>query len=95
MSDKKPVVITTEYRGVFFGYVMDDSKAPECIILERARMCVYWSSDIKGVLGLASNGPTESCKITQAVPVLTAWKITAIMDCSAEAVERWESAPWK
>lgn len=94
MTTKKPVVITTEHRGVFFGYVVDDSKAPERIELESARMCVYWDRATRGVLGLASGGPTSGCKITRPIPKITAWKITAVLDCTPEAAEKWEASPW-
>lgn len=95
MSAKKPVVITTENRGVFFGYVEDDSKCPAQIEISRARMCVYWNVETKGVLGLAAEGPKDGCKITHAVPKVTLYKVTAVMDASPEATEKWESAVWK
>lgn len=91
----KPVVVTTENRGVFFGYVTDDSKSPAQITIEKARMCVYWDTDTKGVLGLAANGPTKGCRITHAIPAMTAYKVTAILDCSPEATEKWEQSVWK
>lgn len=93
--NKKPVVITTENRGVFFGYVEDDSKCPAEIVLSQVRMCVYWSSDVKGVLGLASTGPTKDCRITHAVPSVKLYKVTAILDCSPESAEKWEQSLWK
>lgn len=93
--DKKPVVITTENRGVFFGYVEDDSKLPSEIVLTSARMCVYWSSATKGVLGLAAGGPRDDCRVTQAIPKLTAYKVTGVIECSPEATEAWEKGPWK
>lgn len=92
--NKRPVVITTEQRGVFFGYVLDDSQAPTRIDLEQARMCVYWHAEVKGVMGLASGGPTKNCRITNAIPKLTAWKVTAVLECSPEAVENWEKNLW-
>lgn len=93
--DKRPVVVTTEYRGVFFGYVEDDSKLPSEITLSSARMCVYWSSATKGVLGLAATGPAKDCRVTQATPRFTAYKVTAVAECSPEAAEAWEAGPWK
>ena len=95
MSIKRPVVVTTEHRGVFFGYVKDDSELPQKITLSQARMCVYWSSDTKGVLGLAATGPTKSCRVGLAVPKFEAWKITGVIECTPEATEAWESGPWK
>lgn len=92
---KRPVVITTEFRGVFFGYVEDDSALPQKITLSNARMCVYWEAAVKGALGLAAVGPTEDCRIGHAVPIFTAWKITSVTDCTPEAAEKWESGPWR
>lgn len=94
MKKKKAVVITTEFRGVFFGYVADDKKLPAEIVIENARMCVYWSSDVKGVIGLAATGPTKGCKITHSVPEVKAYKVTAILNCTPEATEKWESNLW-
>jgi hypothetical protein len=36
----RPVIVTTEYRGVFFGYATDTSG--DTIALERARNVIYW-----------------------------------------------------
>lgn len=95
----KPIIVLTEYRGVFFGYVNPDDdykkELPNSIELKNARMCVYWSQNTKGVLGLASTGPQDGCKITLPVPALTAWKITAVLDCTPEAQEKWEQGLWK
>lgn len=50
--EKRAVVITTELRGVFFGYLdKEPKKIPAEITLKNARMCVYWDSTVKGVLG--------------------------------------------
>lgn len=92
----KPVVITTEARGVFFGYLPDgQTKLPAEVELENVRMCVYWSTDVKGVLGLASNGPTKDCRITNRVPKVTLYKVTAVLDCSPQAQESWEKDIWR
>ena len=58
----KPVVVTTAHRGVFFGYIDGKPTDAPTIRIERARMCVYWSADIKGVLGLAATGPSKDCR---------------------------------
>ena len=90
---RKAVVVTTEFRGVFFGYVASD-EAPEKIVLTDARGCVYWSASVHGVLGLASSGPNEECRIGPKVPELTLWKITSVTACTPEAIEAWEKSPW-
>jgi hypothetical protein len=77
---------------VFFGYA--DKTDGETISLKRARLCVYWSSDLRGFMGLASNGPGNGCKIGPAADIeLRA--ITAVVAVSPEAVAKWEAAPWK
>ncbi len=89
----RAVVVTTEHRGVFFGYVKRD-ETPAEIILTDARNAVYWSQSVQGVLGLAANGPKKDCRIGPAIPELALWKITAVMACTSEAVAAWEGQPW-
>ena len=94
MENKKAVVVTTENRGVFFGYVEDDSKCPSEITLSNVRMCVYWNAEVKGVLGLASSGPNKGCRITHSVPSFKAYKVTGVMECNPQATEAWEKSFW-
>lgn len=91
----RAIVVTTKNRGVFFGYLVDDSESPETLILSKARMCIYWSTSVKGVLGLAATGPDKDCKITHSIPKLTLYEVSAILDCSPEAAEQWEKSLWK
>jgi hypothetical protein len=90
---KRPVVVCTKYRGVFFGYAEDTSGST--ITLKRARMCVYWTDATKGVLGLASEGPGDGCRIGNAVPSIELRGVTAVIEMAETAVQRWEAAPWK
>ena len=92
-KSRRPVVVTTQYRGVFFGYTNAATGEP-IVILERARMCLYWDSSLHGVLGLASAGPGPRCKIGNAVGVIELRGVTAVIECSNEAVEKWEASPW-
>lgn len=87
----KAVLITTEFRGVFFGYVENDSKLPDQITLTDARNCMFWSSECGGFLGLAANGPTSKCKIGTKVSELTLYKITSIAPVTEEAAKKWNS----
>lgn len=86
------LVVTTAHRGVFFGYGKPTDE--NIIRIEKARMCVYWSADVKSVLGLAATGPTKSCKVGPAVPAITLRDVTSIMECSEEATAKFEAAPW-
>ena len=85
-------MVTTEHRGVFFGYgtVTQD----KIIRLTEARMCVAWSSDVKGVVGLAANGPTKGCRIGPAAPAITLQGVTSIMEVSETAEAQWKLQPW-
>lgn len=87
----KPVLVTTEFRGVFFGHVKDERKLPDEITLTDVRNCIYWSSDVGGFLGLASNGPTSGCKIGAKVPELRLFKVTSVTPVSDEAAKKWNS----
>lgn len=87
----RPVIVTTAHRGVFFGYAHDTDG--DQIALQRARLCLYWSADVKGFMGLASNGPSKSCKIGPPADI-TLRAITAVLEVTPDAVAKWEAAPW-
>jgi hypothetical protein len=91
-AKERAVIVTTSHRGVFFGYATDTSG--DTIKLKRARNCVYWSSDCKGFMGLASQGPTEACRIGPAADIELR-NVTAVLEVTADAAARWESAPWR
>lgn len=87
----KAVLVTTEFRGVFFGYVKDDKHLPDEITLTDVRNCIYWSSDCGGFLGLATTGPTSQCKIGTKVDELRLFKVTSISPVTDEAAKKWNS----
>lgn len=90
-KQERYVLVTTEHRGVFAGYASDTSG--DVIALRQARNCIYWSTDVKGFLGLASTGPTKDCKIGPAADIELR-KITAVAAVTPEAQAKWEAAPW-
>ena len=90
----RPVVVTTEHRGVFFGFLNGQPDTDTTLTLADAQMCIYWSQDVKGVLGLAATGPSKSCRVTPAVPKMTVQAVTAVMDTTPEAVKAWQARPW-
>lgn len=91
-SKAVPLVVTTLHKGVFFGYGEPTDKTE--IRLERAQMAVKWTSDIGGVMGLAGEGPSKSCKISRPIPAITLRDVTAVMEASPEAAKGWEKCPW-
>ena len=88
----RPVIVTTAHRGVFFGYATNTTG--ETIRLQRARLCLYWSKDVKGFMGLADRGPTKTCRIGPPADI-TLRAITAVVEVTPAAVLAWEAAPWQ
>jgi hypothetical protein len=91
-NSNQAVLVTTEFRGVFFGFVKDNSKLPAEITLTKARNCIYWASSVGGFLGLASKGPDSNCKIGSQVEEITLYKITSVTPVSDEAAVKWGKA---
>ena len=96
----RAVVISTEHRGVFFGYASDDAIAAwekdttASVKLDRCRMCLYWPASQRGFPGLVFDGPKEGARVSPAA-TLTLAGITSIGDATPASIDRWESAPWK
>lgn len=94
-SELQPVLVTTAHRGVFFGYLDGPITDAPNIRIERARMAVYWNEDVRGVLGLASNGPNKNCRIGPTVLAITLRDVTSVTEVTDTAVEAWEQGPWR
>ena len=88
-SKERAVIVTTEFRGVFFGYATNTDG--EVIELKRSRLCISWSADIRGFMGLAAVGPNSQCRIGPPADI-TLRKITSVLEVTPEAVAKWESA---
>ena len=89
---KKAVVVTTSHRGVFFGYTTKTTGAT--IQLKAGRNCIYWSASVKGFVGLAATGPDSQSRVGPAAD-MELRDVTAVLDCTPQAVKAWEAAPWK
>jgi hypothetical protein len=88
---ERAVVVTTEHRGVFFGYAADTDG--DVIKLRSARNCIYWSRGVRGFMGLAATGPDKASKVGPAVDIEVR-KITSVIECTPESIAAWEGAPW-
>lgn len=89
---QQAVLVTTEFRGVFFGYIKDDKNLPAEVTLSGVRNCISWSASVGGFLGLASNGPNKDCRIGSRVPEATLYKVTSITPVEDDAAKAWEKA---
>ena len=96
MKDKVAVLITTDTtkRGVFMGFIDPEDAGKETLEAYDVRMAIYWSADVKGVIGLAATGPTKGCKISAAAKKATLKGVTAVMELTDKAIKAWEAEPW-
>jgi len=85
----KAVLVTTKYRGVFFGYTEDATG--DTITLKNARCAIRWRTT-GGFLELAENGPNSNSKIGSRAPSIELRGITSVADVSENAVKAWEEA---
>jgi len=90
-NKERAVLVTTVHKGVFFGYATETGGST--IKLRAARLCVYWSADLRGFMGLAASGPNGNCKIGPAADIELR-DITSVSEVTPEAAERWEKAKW-
>lgn len=84
----RPVIITTEYRGVFFGYA--DTTTGDTVVLKNARNAIHWSSETGGFMGLASDGPGRGSRIGKRVDQIELRRVTSVVECSDAAAAAWE-----
>lgn len=89
---ERAVLVTTQHRGVFFGYATKTDGA--IINLRAARNCLYWAKEVKGFIGLASTGPIGGSRVGPPADIELR-DITSVTTVLPEAVKVWESAPWK
>lgn len=90
-KSERAVLVTTQHRGVFFGYATETGGST--IKLRGARCCVFWSQATKGFLGLASSGPDKDCRIGPKADIELR-DITSVAEVTADAEKAWENAPW-
>jgi len=87
----RKVLVTTEFRGVFFGTAEGDTSG-ENLTLTNARNCLYWPSKNGGFGGLAVEGPVKGSRIGAVITKIDLRKITSVSEVTPEAVAAWESA---
>jgi len=87
-----PVLVSTDQRGVIFGYTKNPAYRP--IILTGSRMCLYWTKDVGGMWGLAEGGPTKGCKISARVEGDVMLEgVVSVLSVDPVAEKAWNSAP--
>ena len=64
----KPLGVKLTDNTVFIGLCADKTARP--LELYQVHMIAYWSDDTKGLGGVASKGPTKSCKVGPEISVV-------------------------
>ena len=77
------------------GFIDPKDADKETLEAHEVRMAVYWSTDVKGVIGLAANGPTKNCRISAAAKKAIIKGVTAVLELTDEALAAWRKEPWK
>lgn len=86
------VVVVTQGNAIFCGWTTTPDA--DVIKLRAARQAVYYSADTHGLLGLASNGPGKDSRIGPPANI-TVRNVTHVIECSPDAIKKWEGAGWK
>lgn len=89
---ERAVVILTEFKEIFFGFTTDTSG--DRVLLRQARQACYYSADTHGLLGLAVNGPAKGSNIGPTADHLECRRVVNVLECTSEAVAKWEKAKW-
>lgn len=87
----RPVIITTERRGVFHGQLESYEEATRRAVLTDAVMAIYWGTT-QGLFQLAATGPTDSSKISSVAPRIELELVECVIDVSEEAEAAWTRA---
>lgn len=89
----KSILITTQHRGVFFAQVEESTDLTQKTLtnLKNCRMAIYFGTT-KGVMELATSGPTSSSKIGAVADVDVMHDITAVFSVTDKATEKWLAA---
>ena len=87
----KHVLVTTEYRGVFFGELVSEADSGRTVVLDHVRCAIRFGTE-GGFLELARTGPTDNSKIGTEAPSVKLYGVTSITECTEKAVDTWKSA---
>ena len=86
----REVLVTTEYRGVFFGSLVEHRESEKLVELKDVRMAIRFGTH-GGVLELAELGPNASSFVGSTAPSATLHGVTGVFDVTEEAAKQWRS----
>jgi len=88
----KPVLVTTQHRGVFAGLIDDDQDiSAKAMPLKNARMAIRFGTT-RGVMELVETGPTVNSLISAPADIPMLHDITALFEITDQAWQSWTTA---
>ena len=86
----KNILITTQYRGVFFAQVDESVDLTQKMLtnLKNCRMAIYFGTTW-GIMQLAETGPTNNSRIGAKADIDVMHDVTAVFNVSDKAAEIW------
>lgn len=90
-ENEQALVITTEWKGVFFGYGTPTGE--KSIVLRDCRMCVYWPETTRGMPGLTF-GNLQGCRISPPAPSVLLHGVTGVWTVTKETEKEWLKGNW-
>lgn len=87
------VIVATKSRpwSVIAGVL--ESENGDTVILTDARMILYWVEEVHGLLGLATNGTPQGCRVSPPARVKVSG-VEHMIDVTAKARNSIEREPW-
>ncbi len=85
---KMPVVITTEYKGVFFGYINPEDFQNEHIIIYACKMILYWGTT-EGLFELIEKGCNDDTKTSMTSSAFYARRVTSVAIPTPAAIKTY------
>ncbi len=82
------VLITTEWRGLFAGFMESHDETLRAVVITRAR-CAIDCDTTRGFIELASDGPNKMSKIGAEAPRAFFHGITSVIGCTDKARDAW------
>ena len=83
----------TDGRAVVFGQSKSEPVTGGPIVLDNARMVLYWPSACGGLFGLAANGPKEGLRLTESVARTATEAVRQWLSVSDEVAEQLRAWP--
>lgn len=90
-TKEQALLVTTEWRGVFFGYGVPTKERH--IELRDCRMCIYWPESVQGLPGLTS-GNLKGCRISSPAPLVLLHGVTAVWTVTKDTEREWQKKHW-